>query len=196
MLATPWGVVRCAIMGAILLLIAPSCGSGAGAPPAGPAQSISEAPDASRAASGDQPGLQGSILQVPPQSVAATAADRRMYIPLNSNRVYIRNGGRIDLGDGYAVEIYVDPFPPRTLKGSMDFYLTRDGQPVIDAGMEIAYDMLAMAHGPFSDESENIGGGHYLFNLNYIMFGPWDQTITVRIELRRIKVPLVLVAYP
>ena len=88
------------------------------------------------------------------------------------------------------------PVPPATLRTWMDFYLTQNGEAITDASMGIEYDMLAMVHGPFWGEAENIGGGHYLFTLDYIMFGPWDQTVTIRIGQQRIRLPVVLVAYP
>lgn len=131
---------------------------------------------------------------VPEDSV--DTQDKRLNVTVGGKTVYIRNGGQVVLGDGLAVEIFADPYPPATLTSFLDFYLTRDGEPVTDASMGIEYDMLAMVHGPFNSVADNIGGGHYLFKLNYIMFGAWDQTVTVRIDLERIKLPVVLVAYP
>ena len=115
---------------------------------------------------------------------------------LGGETAFIQNGSPVLLGDGLAVEIFVDPYPPATLRTWMDFYLTQNGEAITDASMGIEYDMLAMVHGPFWGEAENIGGGHYLFTLDYIMFGPWDQTVTIRIGQQRIRLPVVLVAYP
>ena len=122
--------------------------------------------------------------------------DKRLNVTVGDKIVYIRNGGTVMLGDGLAAEIFVDPYPPSTLRTWVDFYLTQDGEPVEDASIGVDYDMLSMVHGPFSGPAEKLGGGHYLSQLNYIMFGAWDQTITIRIGLDRIKIPLVLVAYP
>ncbi len=122
--------------------------------------------------------------------------EKRLAVVLDGRTIYIKNGGRVELGDGLAVEIYLDPYPPSTLSSTMDVYLTRDGRGVADGGVEMAFDMLAMAHGPFSAEAKKIGGGHYLISLEYIMFGPWDQEVTVRLGLRRIHLPILVVAYP
>lgn len=122
--------------------------------------------------------------------------DKRLNVTLNDETIYIRNGGQVVLRDGLAVEIYVDPYPPATLRTWLDFYLTKGGEPVTNASMGMDFDMLAMEHGPFWSEAENLGGGHYTFTLDYIMFGPWDQLVTIRYGLERIKLPVVLVAYP
>jgi YtkA-like protein len=124
------------------------------------------------------------------------AVGKRLAITLDEETVYIKNGGRVDLDDGLAAEIYLDPYPPTALRSMIDVRLTQDGQALTDAGLQIDYDMLAMAHGPFSAEAKNIGGGHYLVSLDYIMFGPWEQVITIRIGLERIRVPILVVAYP
>lgn len=124
------------------------------------------------------------------------AIDKRLAVVLDGQTTYIKNGGRVVLGDGLAAEIYLDPYPPSTLRSTMDVYLTRDGAALADGGVEIAYEMLAMAHGPFSAEAKKIGGGHYLVSLDYIMFGPWEQVLTVRIGLQRTHLPVLVVAYP
>lgn len=122
--------------------------------------------------------------------------DKRISVTLDGKTTYVKNGGRIILGDGRVVEVFVDPYPPSTLRAWLDLYLTQDGEPIEDASIRIEYDMLAMVHGPFTAVAENVGGGHYLFTLDYIMFGPWDQALTISLGLDRIKFPLVLVAYP
>lgn len=127
---------------------------------------------------------------------ARDATDKRLAVVLDGETIYIRNGGQIILDDDLIAEIYLDPYPPSTLSSIMDVYLTRDGSPLADGGVEIAYEMLAMAHGPFSAEAKKIGGGHYLVPLDYIMFGPWEQVVTIRIGLQRIHLPILVVAYP
>jgi hypothetical protein len=127
---------------------------------------------------------------------AESRADKSSRINVLDDQIFIRNGGEVRLGEDTAIEVFVDPYPPSTLTSWLDIYLTREGEPVADASMGIEYDMLAMAHGPFWDEADNIGGGHYLFSLQYIMYGAWDQMITVRIGLERHRFPIVLVAYP
>ena len=131
---------------------------------------------------------------VPESSV--DTEDKRLNVTINGETVYIKNGGQVVLGGGLVAEIFIDPYPPSTLRAWMDVYLTQDGEPVTDASIGLEYDMLAMLHGPFWGEAEKLGGGHYLFILDYIMFGAWDQLLTIRMGLERIRFPVVLVAYP
>ena len=133
-------------------------------------------------------------LHVPADST--DSVDKRLGVTIDGQTTYLKNGGQVVLGGGLAVELYLDPYPPAVLRSTMDVYVTRDGDPLTDGGVEIEYDMLAMAHGPFSAEAKKIGAGHYLVPLDYIMFGPWEQIVTLRIGLQRIRLPVVVVAYP
>jgi len=148
------------------------------------------------AEAGDTPAVEVTPSATDPWVPAESRADKSSRINVLDDQIFIRNGGEVRLGEDTAIEVFVDPYPPSTLTSWLDIYLTRDGEPVADASMGIEYDMLAMAHGPFWDEADNIGGGHYLFSLQYIMYGAWDQMITVRIGLERHRFPVVLVAYP
>jgi hypothetical protein len=129
-----------------------------------------------------------------PESV--DTVDKRLNVTLGGETTYIRNGGRLELGGDLAVEIYLDPYPPTALHSVVDLYLTREGEPVTDASIDVEFDMLSMAHGPFVATAKQIGGGHHLATLNYIMFGAWDQFVTIRNGLERIRFPVVIVAYP
>jgi hypothetical protein len=122
--------------------------------------------------------------------------DRRLNVTVGGQTVYIRNGGRVEFGDGLAVEVYIDPYPPTTLRSTLDVFVTQDGEPAEDVSVEVEFDMLAMLHGPFTATARDIGGGHHLATLSYIMFGPWDQLVTIRRDLERIRFPVVIVAYP
>ena len=88
------------------------------------------------------------------------------------------------------------PIPPTTLHSVLDVYVTQDGEPLSDISVDVEFDMLSMLHGPFSATARDIGGGHHLATLDYIMFGAWDQFVTIRIGLERIRFPVVIVAYP
>lgn len=182
------------VLAACLGLVVAACGPSASEP--GPGRTAGE--EASSAASGSAtPG--GEFVSAAPPSVPAGSrdtVDKRLAVMLNGQTIYIKNGGQVVLGYGLAVEIYVDPYPPSALRSTMDFYLTRDGQGLADSGIGIDYEMLAMAHGPFSAEAKKIGGGHYLVTLDYIMFGAWEQNVTIRVGLQRIRFPVVVVAYP
>ncbi len=211
-------LVAAAVAAAILVA---ACGSAPDAPTggAGPTSPPATAEDSPRAASPSPsseatpadvvsdglPGPGGSTVDpaagraadeayVPESSI--DAVEKRLNVTVNGETVYIKNGGQVVLGDGLVAEIFVDPYPPSTLRSWLDIYLTKDGEPVTGASIGIEYDMLAMLHGPFWGEADKLGGGHYLFTLDYIMFGAWDQFVTIRMGLERIRFPVVLVAYP
>lgn len=120
----------------------------------------------------------------------------RMITIVDDRDVHLRNGGWVLLNDDLTIELFVDPFPPNTLRAWIDIYLTDGGTPVLDADLSIDYDMLAMEHGPFESEPVNLGGGHYLFTVDYIMYGEWDQTVRVRVNGHSFLVPLLLIAAP
>ena len=120
----------------------------------------------------------------------------RMITIVDDQDVHLRNGGHVLLSDELTVELFLDPYPPSTLRAWLDVYLTGAGGPVLDAEMLIDYDMLAMEHGPFSTVAENLGGGHYLFTIDYMMYGSWEQTVRIRVSDRSFRVPLLLVTHP
>lgn len=136
----------------------------------------------------------GDGIRVPESSVAP--GRMRMVTIVDDQDVHLRNGAQVLLSDDLTVELFLDPYPPSTLRAWLDVYLTDAAGPVPDAEIRIDYDMLAMEHGPFSSESENLGGGHYLFTLDYIMYGAWDQMVRVKVNGRSFRVPLLLVAFP
>ena len=183
-----------AVVAACFGLIVTACGLSASEP--SPGRTAVEATRPARTDGGTQAGAFPSAAPPYVPAESRDAVDKRLAVVLDGQTTYIKNGGQVVLGDGLAAEIYLDPYPPSTLSSTMDVYLTLDGAPLADGGVEIAYEMLAMAHGPFSAEAKKIGGGHYLVSLDYIMFGPWEQVVTVRIGMQRIHLPVLVVAYP
>lgn len=150
-------------------------------------------PIADSPATQDQDDIQPGV---PASSIAGK--DHRLEVIFNEERIALRNGGRFNLGDGLSVEVFVDPYPPTRLKAWVDLYLTREpgGQPVTDAEIIMEYDMLFMYHGPFKAIGDNLGDGHYLFELDYIMFGAWDQGVEIRLPDKRYETVLIIIAYP
>ena len=133
-------------------------------------------------------------IRVPESSVASGPA--RMITIVDDEDVQLRNGGQVLLSDDLTVELFVDPYPPSTLRVWLDVYLTDGGSPVLDAEILVDYEMLSMEHGPFSSEAQNVGGGHYLFTLDYLMYGAWEQTVRVKARDRSLRVPLLLLVAP
>ncbi|MFQ5854341.1 MAG: hypothetical protein ACE5LU_01675 [Anaerolineae bacterium] len=133
---------------------------------------------------------------VPASSIAGK--DHRLEVIFKGERIALRNGGRVNFGDGLSMEVFVDPYPPTRLKAWLDLYLTQEpgGQPVTDAEIIMEYDMAFMYHGPFKAIGDNLGDGHYLFELDYIMFGAWDQGVEIRLPDKRYETVLIIIAYP
>lgn len=94
----------------------------------------------------------------------------------------IENGESVQLTESLGVQITVDPYPPIGLSARpvLDLYLFDPvGQPVRGAAIEINYDMLSMAHGPFQPSTIEQESGHYLTSLDLLMFGPWGMEIEI-----------------
>ncbi len=187
------GLARAAVL-ALMGLVVAACAPAASPP--GAERTAAEGAGAAASGSGTSGGELAS--PAPPYVPAGSreTVDKRLAVTSGGQTTYIKNGGQVVLGDGLVAEIYLDPYPPSALRSTMDVYVTRDGHPLADGGVQIDYEMLAMAHGPFSAEAKKIGGGHYLVSLDYIMFGPWEQVVTIRIGLQRIRLPVLIVAYP
>jgi hypothetical protein len=123
----------------------------------------------------------GSGYSVPVASVPD--GESRLYVKyegVEGSGIPIRNGGLIHLPGGIDAEIFVDPYPTDSLTAWLDLYLERDGLPVTDAEALILYDMWSMGHGPYTGQSEAATDGHYVFRLDYVMFGAWEQVLEVR----------------
>ena len=141
-------------------------------------------------------GLSGR--SVPPESLPD--GESRLYVKFegaDSPRVPIRNGGLVHLAGGLDAEVFVDPYPTDNLTAWIDLYLELDGKPVSDAHTVILYDMWSMGHGPYVGKSDAATDGHYVFRLDYIMFGAWEQVLEVRMpgsdEVERLTVIVVAV---
>ena len=119
---------------------------------------------------------------------------------LDGDSVPILNGGIVDFGNGLNAELFVDPYPTNTLTSWVDLYLTDSatGEPVDDAHVIMEYDMWSMAHGPYVGFADSSANGHYVFRLDYIMFGAWEQVLEIRSrandDLHRLVV--MIVAFP
>lgn len=184
-----------AVLAACFGLVVATCGPSAIEP--GPERAAGEAASSSaRPDSGTQGGEFGSAAPPYVPTDSRDVVDKRLAVTLGGETTYIKNGGQVVLGDGLVAGIYLDPYPPSALSSTMDVYLTRHGGALADGGVEVAYDMLAMTHGPFSAEAQKIGGGHYLVSLDYMEFGVWQQVVTIRIGLQRIRLPVLVAAYP
>lgn len=133
---------------------------------------------------------------VPPESIPD--GESRLYVKfegVKNTGIPIRNGGLVHLGGGLDAEVFVDPYPTDRLTAWLDLYLELDGRPVNDAHTVILYDMWSMGHGPYVGKSDAATDGHYVFRLDYIMFGAWEQVLEVRMpgtdEVQRLTVIIV-----
>lgn len=114
-------------------------------------------------------------------------------------RLPLVNGGAVNLEEDLVAEIFVDPYPTDTLTAWVDLYLhDGKGTPVTDSKVVIDYDMFSMAHGPFFSLADKSDTGHYVFRLDYIMFGPWGQLLQVQPKgsEEQHKIEVTIVAIP
>lgn len=95
-------------------------------------------------------------------------------------RISMKNGGAIRLREGLLAEIFVDPYPTHTLTAWIDLFLRDEAsEPNTDLKVVIDYDMYSMGHGPFFTTADKSPNGHYTFRLDYVMFGPWMQLLSI-----------------
>ena len=111
-----------------------------------------------------------------------TESPSQLYVILGGEPVPIENRESVQLTEALGVQITVDPYPPIGLSARpvLDLYLFDPaGQPVRGAVIEITYDMLSMAHGPFQPPTLEQESGHYITGLELLMFGPWGMEIEI-----------------
>ncbi len=159
----------------------------------GPQTTVAPAAPVAPTAAGARP---SAIGEPGVDASSVVEAGQRLVVTVGDAQVGLKNGGIVRLGNGLTVALYLDPYPPTTLSSTLDVYLEQDGRPVDDGFVSVAYDMLAMEHGPFGANGKKIGGGHFLVALNYFMFGAWDQTLTLRAGTERVELPLIVIAHP
>lgn len=160
-------------------VIAAACGGSANAANAN--LTPANAATAGLPATVPEAGTGPSGYSVPPGSLPD--GESRLYVKFEGTEnsgIPIRNGGLVHLGGGLDAEIFIDPYPTDSLTAWLDLYLEMDGRPVSDARTVILYDMWSMGHGPYVGKSDAATDGHYVFRLDYIMFGAWEQVLEIR----------------
>lgn len=98
----------------------------------------------------------------------------RLTFIIDGDSFAIDSGDTVPIGDGYAVRVSIDPFPPARFDVVVEFEITRDGVPVGDATIDTVWDMTFMRHGPFDTRLAPAGGGVYGADYEFFMFGPWQ----------------------
>ena len=129
----------------------------------------------------------GILLMRSPENLSDVSTnepvDSRIDIIQNGVSNPISNGDSVQLTDDVQVEIFIAPYPPDSSSASMDLYLvTIGGEPVTDAEIRLEYDMLYMFHGASKIDANNLGNGHYLASLDFIMYGPWGFDIIMKLS--------------
>ncbi len=128
---------------------------------------------------------------------AATSDQQTMFLIEGGILTPIRNGSRLVLSKGLEAEVFINPFPP-ALSNELELYLRRagTGEPVNDAQVKLVFQMQYMEHGVWEDGAVDIGEGHYLAPLNFLMSGDWRVDISVRLPESVVSMTLVLAVYP
>ncbi len=113
----------------------------------------------------------------PNLGASAGITEERLWLQQNGARTLFHNGDAVQAA-GMDVEIYVSPYPPART-ANIDFYVTRDGQPVETADLTLQYDMTVMEHGPFRLLAAPTGRGHYLAPVDFAMSGDFWLNVAV-----------------
>ena len=148
-----------------------------------PATAVDGAPSASP----NRAAVPSSTVAQPAEQTASpsptsTESPSQLYLILGGEPAPIENRESVQLTDALQVQITLDPYPPIGLSAQavLELYLSDPaGQPVPGAAIQITYDMLSMAHGPFQPPTIEQESGHYLTSLNLLMFGPWGMEIEI-----------------
>lgn len=115
--------------------------------------------------------------QAGPARETSAPSGPRLWIKEGGTTQPFDNGRSVSI-DGTDVEIYVSPYPPgRT--ANIDFYLTRNGQPVENANVSLQYDMTVMDHGPFKLLAVPTGRGHFLAPVEFLMTGDFWLNVSL-----------------
>ena len=155
-----------------------------------------KAPPVSRTAQEASAGAVSQQVTVPRSSVGKQ--DGRLSVLAGGKCVRLRNGGRIDLANGVSAELYLDPYPPATSKLWLDVHLVRSvgGKAVSGAKASMTYDMTTMTMGRRTADAEDTGDGHYLYTVEYGMYGEWQHTLAVRVDKTTHELRLMVEALP
>lgn len=139
-----------------------------------------------------------ALTRYPSVPASSVAKESHLQVMIGGRPVPLRNGGQIRLSRDLAVEAYLDPYPPNKLKAWLDLRLTRGqkARPMRRAVASVEYGMRYMYHGSFKALAKNLRNGHYLFTLSYLMYGGWDQLVTIRVGGRSYELGIVVVAVP
>lgn len=126
-------------------------------------------------------GTSSTFAPIPSPTVEAS----QLYLILDADPIPIENGEIFPLTESLGLGVTVDPYPPVGLSAQvgLDLYLTDElGAPVRGAAIEIIYDMLTMAHGPYESVILDRENGHYLTSLELLMFGAWGLKTQIRVS--------------
>jgi hypothetical protein len=112
----------------------------------------------------------------------ASGIPRLTFIADNDDHFSIDSGETVRLGDGVAVTVIIDPFPPTRFDVGVEYEFTRDGEPITDAIVDTSWDMTFMRHGPFDTRLDPLDGGWYAADYDFFMFGPWQLDTVATIQ--------------
>lgn len=126
-------------------------------------------------------------------------ANSRIKVLLDDEVFQIPNGGSIPWDENMQLEVFISPYPPTGFSVDVDYYLTTlEGEPISDANIEVDYDMMFMAHGPFFNSLNNLGNGHYITTYDFFMYGPWiiETYIVAPTQGESAHVPISIYVWP
>lgn len=104
-----------------------------------------------------------------------TETDPRLGFVIEGDAVAIANGGRVPLGEGKLAEVFLAPYPP-DWQTDLHLYLLNGGDfsPITDVEVDLVYEMTYMDHGIDKLAGTQVGDGHYVLPLSFVMYGDWN----------------------
>lgn len=109
----------------------------------------------------------------------------------------LKNGGRVPLSDDKIAEVFLAPYPPDWQTDLHLFLLDGDSfEPIGDVDVDLEYDMVYMDHGIDAQTGTDLGGGHYVLPLSFLMYGDWNVDMAVDLPEGRKHLRFVVKFYP
>jgi hypothetical protein len=130
-----------------------------------------------------QPGQEeGLVSSANPTGTESPEISPRLGIVQDNEATAMENGGRVALGDGKIVEVFLSPYPPDWQTDLHLFLMDKETfEPIADVEVDLTYDMVFMDHGIDAQIGIKLQDGHYVLPLAFLMYGDWNVDTTLQL---------------